>query len=159
MEEVKTKNSLSPKTIQATCGTHELKTKNAKRKIPIHNVLQYLGLIQYMQSISMKSKRLFPCLTKTERSPKYGKQVGKQFSAWIAKMGITGKKSFHSLRHTFSDFFKMKDMHTPIFTQIFRHEQNSLAMRQYGNTFSVRQCHDEFIGILHYSGEPSGGQP
>ena len=49
----------------------KLKNKNAKRKIPIHDELINLGLIEYLNEISKKSKRLFPKLNKTEKSPKY----------------------------------------------------------------------------------------
>lgn len=61
-----------------------LKTKNAKRKIPIHEKLKSLGLISYRDTLLKKKEiRLFPLLNKTERSPKYGKQVGKFFGTLL----------------------------------------------------------------------------
>lgn len=138
----------------------ELKTKNAVRKIPVHTVLQRLGLIDYLKKIKKESVRLFPLLNKTKKSPKYGKQVGKQFSAWLKRKKLkTDTKSFHSLRHTFSDFFKVRNMHSDLFRQIFGHEIPELAGRQYGSKFSVKQCYTDLISILEYEGEPKGGQP
>lgn len=128
-----------------------LKSKNSIRKIPIHNDLVELGFIKYYESMKDNSKRLFPLLNKTDKSPKYGKQVGKQFSNWIKRKGICGKKSFHSLRHTFSDYFKKRNLQTNIFTQVFGHEQISLSMKQYGSKFSVQQCYYEVISKLHWS--------
>lgn len=130
-----------------------LKTKNAIRRIPIHDSLIKLGLLDYINDVSKKSIRLFPELKKTDRSPKYGKQVGKQFSLFLKKRGIDGKKSFHSLRHTFSDYFKKLNLHNDIFRQIFGHEAGNLAAKQYGSKFSVRQCYNELISKISWKNE------
>ncbi|MBD5416530.1 MAG: site-specific integrase [Desulfovibrio sp.] len=128
-----------------------LKSKNAIRKIPIHNDLVEFGFIKYCNDMKQNSNRLFPLLNKTDKSPKYGKQVGKQFSNWIKNKGIFGKKSFHSLRHTFSDYFKKRNLQSDIFTQVFGHEQVRLSIKQYGSKFSVLQCYNEVISKLHWS--------
>lgn len=127
-----------------------LKTKNAVRYIPIHNDLINLGLLDYLDIVSKRSIRMFPELNKTDRSPKYGKQVSKQFTSFIKSCGIEGKKSFHSLRHTFSDYFKKLNIHNDIFRQIFGHEADKLAAKQYGSKFSPRQCYDELINKISW---------
>lgn len=119
-------------------------------KIPVHQDLIELGLIDYRNRLAEHSIRLFPELNKTDNSPKYGKQVGKQFSALVKKKQITGKKSFHSLRHTFSNYFKKLNMHNDIFRQIFGHEATELAARQYGSKFPVKQCYDELISKIKW---------
>lgn len=58
-----------------------IKTKNTKRKIPIHDKLKELGLLEYLENTRTESPRLFPRLNKTDKTFKYGKQVGKHFSA------------------------------------------------------------------------------
>lgn len=83
-----------------------IKTKNAKRIIPIHKKLIDLGLLSYKNGIEKKSERLFPMLKKNGSVTKYGKQPGKVFSKIVKDCNIEGIKSFHSFRHTFSDFFK-----------------------------------------------------
>lgn len=128
-----------------------LKTKNAKRKVPIHKDLLQLGLIEYRDELIQKHEiRLFPMLHKTEKSSKYGKQVGKAFSVLLKKKKISEGKSFHSLRHTFSNFFKFKNMHTDMFRQVFGHEIPNLAGRQYGDKFPTKQIYEELISKLSF---------
>nr|WP_277347618.1 site-specific integrase [Desulfovibrio piger] len=126
-----------------------LKNRNAFRKIPIHNDLLAYGFIKYVDKMKLNGQeRLFPELRKTEKCPKYGHMVSNFFSRYIERCGITGKKSFHSLRHTFSDFFKRLNLHTDVFRQIFGHEIPHLATRQYGSEFPVSQCYQEIISHL-----------
>ena len=131
-----------------------LKNKNAKRNVPIHPKLIELGLLTYWSKLKdSNSDRLFPELNKTEKSPKYGKQVGKTFTRFIEKLDITGNISFHSLRHSFSDFYKKRNLQNDIFTQVFGHDIAQLAAKQYGSKFSVQQCYDEIISVLKYDGD------
>ena len=128
-----------------------LKTKNAKRKIPIHEELKALGLIAYRDAmIKGKEIRLFPLLNKTEKSPKYGKQVGKAFGLLLKEKNIVDGKSFHSLRHSFSNFFKIRNMDTVMFRQVFGHEIQNLAGRQYGDKFSIKQIYEELISKISF---------
>lgn len=118
-----------------------LKNKNARRFVPIHSELIEFGLLRLKEKlVAHKECRLFPELKKTPSSPKYGKQVGKNFSRLLAKKRIKGTKSFHSLRHSFSQFFKVRNLHNDMFRQIFGHEIAELAGRQYGERFSAKQC-------------------
>lgn len=127
-----------------------LKTKNAIRRVPIHSDLIQLGLLDYHNEIAQRSIRLFPKLYKTDKSPKYGKQVGKQFASLLKSLGIEDKKSFHSLRHTFSDYFKKLNLHNDIFRQVFGHEATTLAAKQYGSKFGIRQCYEELISKIDW---------
>lgn len=129
----------------------QVKNKNAVRIVPMHNKLIDLGFIEYVDSIKIKGEeRLFYKLNKTERSPRYGKQVGKNFSDIIKICGIKGKKSFHSLRHTFSDFYKKRHLQNDVFRQVFGHDIPELAAKQYGSKFSPKQCFDELISQIEY---------
>ena len=118
----------------------QVKNKNAVRIVPMHNKLIDLGFIEYVDSIKIKGEeRLF-----------YGKQVGKNFSDIIKICGIKGKKSFHSLRHTFSDFYKKRHLQNDVFRQVFGHDIPELAAKQYGSKFTPKQCFDEVISQLEY---------
>ncbi len=130
-----------------------LKNSSAQRQVPLHSTLLEYGLISFVQEVQAAGhERIFPELAKTQSSPKYGKNVGKAFSAYIKKCNITdGKKSFHSLRHTFSHFFKVKNLQNDLFRQVFGHEIPELAARQYGNKFSVEQCYNELICEIDFS--------
>jgi len=128
-----------------------LKTSNAKRKIPVHDYLIRTGLIGYRNAtLESGQVRLFYQLNKTEKSPKYGKQVGKLFSELVKKHNIEGKKSFHSLRHYFSNYFKLKELHTDMFTEVFGHEQKNLAARQYGSRFPVKDIYEKLISQINF---------
>ena len=73
----------------------QVKNKNAVRIVPMHNKLIELGFIEYFDSVRRKGEeRVFFKLSKTERAPRYGKQVGKNFREIINKCGVQGKKSF-----------------------------------------------------------------
>ena len=85
----------------------QVKNKNAVRIVPMHNKLIELGFIEYFDSVKRKGEeRVFFNLNKTERAPRYGKQVGKNFREIIKKCGVQGKKSFHSLRHIKNVIFR-----------------------------------------------------
>jgi integrase len=128
-----------------------LKNKNAARIIPIHQDLIQVGLLDYHASLNKKGvERLFPELNKTASSPKFGKQPGKSFGKLVKTLDLGGNKTFHSLRHSFSDFFKVKGLHNDTFRQIFGHEIPELAGRQYGSKFDVRTCYDEVVSRLNY---------
>ncbi len=129
----------------------KLKTKNSVRIIPVHSKLIELGLLKYRDKILKdKHERLFPDLNLSKNISKYGRQVGKFFSDLIKKCDIAGKKSFHSLRHTFSDYFKVRNLHTDVFRQVFGHEIEMLASRQYGSKFSPKICYDEVISKVEF---------
>jgi integrase len=128
-----------------------LKNKNATRLIPVHPILVEIGFIKYCSTMKKnKENRVFPELNKTAASPKYGKQPGKSFGKLIRDLKIEGNKTFHSFRHTFSDFYKKKDMQNDLFRQVFGHEISELAGRQYGSRFDVKMCHEKLISLLDY---------
>lgn len=128
-----------------------LKNKNAARRVPVHDELIRLGFMNHVQSMRKKGhERIFPELNKTDKTPKYGKQVGKSFSRLIKAYGIKGKKSFHSLRHSVSGYFKVRNMHNDVYRQVFGHEIPGLAGRQYGSRFSAKQCYDDIISQLRW---------
>lgn len=129
-----------------------LKNKNAHRRIPIHQTLIELGLLEYRAQVAKaKHIRLFPELKRTARTPKLGKQPGKQFSAVVNEvLGNPEKKSFHSLRHTFADFYKLKGLQTDFFRQLYGHDTPELATKQYGSRFPMELQYAEVIEKLDY---------
>jgi integrase len=128
-----------------------IKTKNAQRIIPLHNKLINLGLIEYKKLTEKKYERLFPMLNKNGSVNKYGKQPGKVFSKIVKECGIEGKKSFHSFRHNFSDFFKKKMMHNDLFREVYGHAASELAGRQYGARFDAVYCYDNLISHIEFN--------
>ena len=128
----------------------KLKTANANRIIPLHNHLLKLGFLEYYAEIKEDSTRLFPDLKALGTREQYGKIISKDFGPFIRSLGIKGNKTFHSLRHTFSDFFKKKMMHNIMFEEVFGHSHETLATKRYGSRFSPQKCYDELISLLDY---------
>lgn len=135
-----------------------LKNKNARRQVSIHKTLVELGLLDYHAKVAKgKNIRLFPELTKSDNTSKYGKQPSKQFSAVVnAVLENPEKKSFHSLRHTFADFYKQRGWQTDIFRQLYGHEIPELASKQYGSKFPPELLYREVIEKLDYGLDLSG---
>ena len=129
-----------------------LKNKNARRIVPVHPMLLKLGLLDYHADIVKgKHTRLFPDLKKSEGTVKFGKQPGKQFKSVVtATLGESSGKTFHSLRHTFSDFFKQRGLQNDYFRQVFGHELPMLAANQYGAKFPPELLYKEVIVKLDY---------
>ena len=135
-------------------NSKHLKTENAIRKIPIHNKLIELGFIDYVEKQKKRAEiRLFSGLNKTTRIEIFGKQLGNTFNRFVKQKGIIGKKSFHSLRHTFADFYKQRSLQNDIFEYIFGHRSNKLATNTYGSRIPVSVCYREIISKLDYSME------
>ena len=129
-----------------------LKTKNSPRLIPIHSQLIDLGLLDYHTKLmSCGHIRMFPDLKLTEKVTDFGKQAGKQFKGVVSdSLADSAGKSFSSLRHTFSNFYKQRGLQNSFFDQIFAHKQATLAARRYGGKFPPRLLYDEIISKLDY---------
>lgn len=79
----------------------KLKTKNAKRLVPLHDELIRLGIWNYTQALKAAGyTRLFPEINK--RRDGYGPAISNWFQRHRAACGINEKhtKVFHSFRHT-----------------------------------------------------------
>jgi integrase len=129
-----------------------LKNSSAFRIIPMHQALIDLGFLTYHKTISEQGYiKLFPDLKKTSKVGKFGKQPGKQFKTVVdAVLSDASKKAFHSLRHTFADFFKQGGLQTDIFRQLYGHEIPELAAKQYGSKFPPDLMYREIIEKLDY---------
>lgn len=130
-----------------------LKNKNARRLVPVHKALREAGLLGYhARAVKAGHIRLFPELRKGLKEAKLGKQPGKQFKAVVSAVLPPGaeSKSFHSLRHTFADFYKQRGLQTDVFRQLYGHEIPELASKQYGSKFPPELLYREVIEKLDY---------
>jgi integrase len=130
-----------------------VKNKSAIRKVPVHKTLIDLGLLEYHDKIVKAGHvRLFPNLNQTDKTVKLGKQPGKQFKAVVNETLGKGaeKKSFHSLRHTFDDFYKRAGLLNEHFQIVFGHETGKLAVNLYGSEVPPDILYREIIAKLDY---------
>lgn len=80
-----------------------VKTKNAKRLVPIHPELIRLGLLRYVEALREKKQvHFFPELSRTRRDGP-AQAASNWFQRFRARVGITTKQEtvFHSFRHGF----------------------------------------------------------
>ncbi|EPO1789856.1 tyrosine-type recombinase/integrase [Cronobacter turicensis] len=103
----------------------KLKNANARRKIPIHSTLIYLGFIDYVNALKNAGyARLFP-----ELKPHKTKGYGRPVSAWFNESLLARRlnvernrtKSFHSFRHSVSTLLKEKGVSPELRAQLVGH--------------------------------------
>jgi integrase len=110
-----------------------LKNPHSERLIPIHQKLIDAGFLKYKDTV--KGERLFPELKK--RRDGYSQNPSRWFGADIKRLGIEGKKSFHSFRHTFATAAQNQAMiEQPIIRQLVGHGDQTMLGR-YAKRFPV----------------------
>jgi len=112
-----------------------LKTKAAKRMIPVHSELVRLGLLSYVERLRLrKIPRLFPELEL--RRDGYGQTVSKWFARYCDSCGIKESgKVFHSFRHTVIDQLKQAGVTKEKIAALVGHEDESTTFGRYGKDF------------------------
>lgn len=106
-----------------------LKTVNAVRVVPLHEVVIRAGLPEYVESLRKAGYvRLFPEL-KRDDVKGYGKAAGSWFNERFLgrQLGIerNGKKTFHSFRHCFATALERLDISERVAAQLTGHERGA----------------------------------
>lgn len=119
----------------------KLKTKAARRIIPIHSALINLGLIEYRNTIKTKEFiKLFPSLIPCKNNG-YSHNPSKWFSRTKKKLGLKETTEvFHSFRHTVSNALKQSLVSEEISDQITGHTdvKRSEGRNRYAKPFDVK---------------------
>lgn len=133
-------------------GSKRLKTKAARRVIPIHPELLRLGLSSYANSLRKKGhERLFPELRAGRDG--YGKAASKWFAAYSSRCGVDAPgKVFHSFRHTFINRLKQADVPKEKIAALVGHEDESVTFGRYGKEYSPSTL---ALIITHLSTSPT----
>lgn len=130
-------------------GDKSLKTVNAIRQVPIHPRLIELGLLEYVDALKAAGyDRLFPEL-KHNKIKGYRAAASKWFNEnYFGKvLGFTrdGKKTFHSLRHTFINTVDKFEINERTIAQLVGHVRGSTtAMTTYRKDADV----GEQLGVI-----------
>ncbi|AKE08964.1 site-specific integrase [Serratia liquefaciens] len=136
-------------------GDKSLKTVNAIRQVPIHPRLIELGLLEYVDALKAAGHdRLFPEL-KHNRIKGYRAAASKWFNEnYFGKfLGFPrdGKKTFHSLRHTFINAVEAFESNERTIAQLVGHIRGSTtAMTTYRKDADVEEQYG-VISQLRYS--------
>jgi len=124
--------------INATGPEKQLKSKAAKRLVPIHPKLLELGFLTFVEQVRTRGKmRLFPEL----RAGRDG--VGQSASLWFGRyrkpLGLyhqTPKKDFHSFRTTLIDTLKQKRLPQQEIAALVGHATDSITFGRYGKPYN-----------------------
>lgn len=138
-----------------TGGEKSLKTVNAIRQVPIHPRLIELGFLEYVEALKVAGyDRLFPEL-KHNKIKGYRAAASKWFNEnYFGKvLGFPrdGKKTFHSLRHTFINALDSFESNERTIAQLVGHVRGSTtAMTTYRKDADVGEQFG-VISQLRYS--------
>jgi len=132
-----------------------LKTKTSQRNIPIHLELIDLGFIDYVKMLKRdRRKYLFPDLNGNKTRPSH--TPIKKINQWIKAIGIrddekTGKKTFHSFRHTFANRCKELGLDQEMTAEILGHSEGRGDMRLiYTKPAGIKKLYGELISKIYY---------
>ncbi len=130
-------NDIEAPDAEATEGTRRkrVKTRNAKRLVPIHPELMRMGLLRYVDAMrERKHVHLFPELSRTRRDgPSHA--ASNWFQRFRKKVGITSKQEtvFHSFRHGFITNLLDSGITPHLLAPIVGHEAELVTGRIYWN--------------------------
>ena len=110
----------------------QVKCSTTIRKTPLHKNLIRLGFLDYIDQLKQKKHiRVFPELTQSRDG--YAKNASRWFSELVQKeLKLTGKKSFHSFRHTVVEYLKKARIEHPIIAGVVGHYDDSVTTGRYG---------------------------
>jgi integrase len=119
-------------------GDKELKNEASLRMIPIHPKLISAGFLEYVEYTKKIHERLWPALPR--RRDGYAHDFGKWYQK-LNRQTITTdpRKVFHSLRHSFTDFFKQAGIPEPLIAELIGHSnEKSMTMGRYGKRYQPK---------------------
>jgi integrase len=117
-----------------------LKTKNARRLVPIHPELLRMGLIEYVQALREAGEaRAFPDLSLAGRDGP-GQVVSRWFQRFRKSIGDKSKQEtvFHSFRNTFITRVRDNGISSDDIAPIVGHEADLITGQVYWNKHNAR---------------------
>lgn len=124
-----------------------------KRKVPLHPFLvEDLKFVDYVKSLKDQKGRVFPKLKRIR--DRYSHAISsKWFKRFLKRCGIeapTGRKVFHSFRHTFITNLKEKDVPEQYIAEIVGHSISGETSGRYGKRYSVEKLYNKAILKVDY---------
>lgn len=134
-----------------TTGGRSIKTASSRRKVPLHPVLEAIGLLRYRQSLleagSKADAPLWPGIT----SDSVGRKAG-PWSKWFNRYlrDVAGieepSKVFHSFRHTFKRMARDANLTQELHNCLTGHAGTDVGSG-YGAGFGLKALHDGICRI------------
>jgi integrase len=131
-----------------------LKTDASKRVVPVHAHLVDLGLMDFVEEQRAAGEKfLFPRATGLKKPEG---ALADWFPKYRARVGVSGKKkTFHSLRHNFSQGLADAGAQDSAISDLMGHADGSMSTGRYGGRASVDRLRDS-IELLDFREELSG---
>lgn len=129
-------------------GDKWLKTRGAKRRIPVHPALVKAGFLDLVAKVKNPADRLFPDIeigdAKNRSSP-----ASKLFVRLIRAAGVKSRKNcFHSFRHSFEDACRDAEVDSGVMNALQGHVERGMAGR-YGSGFKLERLNAEMQKIRY----------
>lgn len=136
----------------------EPKTQAGVRRIPIHDELVRIGLLDYVKRLRRRrgALHLFPDRNYLEGSPSH--YPTQKVNKWLKKIGVAksgvslGRKTFHSFRHTFETRCQELMLDQRLVDQIMGHSVGNSMSGRYGKPAGILQLKEEVIDKYHFEG-------
>lgn len=132
-----------------------VKTSQSARLVPLHRVLlKVVDLPGYAARLRKKGEvRLFPDLEKKDEADRYSKVASQFFSRMFKKrLGLVGKKSFHSFRHSFITRAKELGVDPVALMELDGHKVSGETFGRYGKRLSPALLKERVLDKLDYPG-------
>jgi integrase len=126
-----------------------LKTSSSKRRSPIHQQLELLGFLDFVERRKKAgSVRLFPDVAMAADGY-YSTIFSKWFSRFLRSLGIKREKiTFHSFRHTFEDAARSAKIDHAVMNALQGHSEGDMSDR-YGSQYPLIVLNDAMQKISY----------
>jgi integrase len=111
-------------------GNRPLKTKAARRDIPVHPTLVRLGFLEFVEERREKSEggELLFAGQKAYARQQWGRRLGEWFGRHVKALGLEGRKlGMHSLRHDFRDALREAEVPEDVAHYLMGHAQEGMG--------------------------------
>jgi integrase len=117
-------------------GDKRLKTRSAKRRIPVHPVLVSLGFLDFVARAKHPEHRIFPDVDiGPHQNP--SAPASRLFNRLIVEAGVKSRKNcFHSFRHSFEDACRNAEIDWAVMNALQGHAEGGMSGR-YGRGFTL----------------------
>jgi integrase len=129
-----------------------VKTSSGKRFVPLHPfVLEELGFVRFVDRLPDREGRVFPDLKRTNN--RYGNYASIWFTAFRKECGIEApprRKTFHSLRHTVSNFLLQRGAYPLAVSALLGHALRGETAGRYKGTHNPDKVLEQAVLKLDY---------
>lgn len=115
-------------------GSKRLKTRNARRTLPVHPELIRMGFLGYVERRRKEGGELLFAGEEPDIAGKWGDSLGDWFGRRLKELGVTGNRlGLHSFRHNFQDRLRAAGLHnSDIGQEIVGRTKRAGSSDQYG---------------------------